>query len=248
MCGRFSLSVTPRTIWELFGLESGPALPPRYNIAPSQQVAALRMEPGGQRRELVLLRWGLVPHWAKDPAMGARMINARAETVAEKPSFRTAFRRRRCLIPADGYYEWRTEEGKKQPYFFRMAGGEPFAFAGLWERWEAGGEGGGGGEGKVVIESAAIITTDCNEIARPVHMRMPAILQPEQYRAWLDPAVQGGAAAQALLGPYSGGGLTVFPVSTHVNKPLNDDPACVAPLLPAAAGGLGRAALTLDKD
>jgi putative SOS response-associated peptidase YedK len=222
MCGRFTLTVTPEAVMELFQLTSAPPLQPRYNIAPSQPVAAVRAAPDGSGRELMLVRWGLIPHWAKDPAIGAKMINARAETVAEKPSFRTAFRRRRCLVPADGYYEWRKEGGQKQPYYIRMAGGGPFALAGLWEHWE-------GADGSV-IESCAILTTDSNEVVRPIHHRMPVILPASTYQTWLDPSLQGGEAVQALLALHPGDDLSAFPVSTHVNRPTNDDERCVAPL------------------
>ena len=222
MCGRFNVHDLSGALLWLFGMSEGPQQPPRYNIAPSQPVAAVRKTPEGEGREAVLLRWGLVPHWAKDPAMGARMINARAETVAGKPSFRAAFRRRRCLIPAWGYYEWRKEEGGKQPYYIHMAGERPFAMAGLWEHWQ--------GPDGTEIESCAIITTEANEETRDIHHRMPVILAPEAFDTWLDSALEGGEALTSLLRPYSGGGMAAHAVSTHVNRPANDDPLCMAPL------------------
>ena len=221
MCGRFSLSATPDDLMELFLLAEAPEFRPRYNITPSQPVATVRVKEGGAGRMFTPLRWGLIPHWAKEASIGAKMINARAETAAEKPSFRTAFRRRRCLIAADGYYEWKKEGERKQPYHIRFDHGGPFAFAGLWERWE-------GPEGP--LETCAILTTACNELLRPVHHRMPVILQPEDFEPWLDPELQERERLQPLLRPHSGKGMTFYPVSTHVNRPANDDAQCVTPL------------------
>jgi len=177
---------------------------------------------GPLSRRLDLLRWGLIPFWAKDPGIGARMINARAETVAEKPAFRAAFRRRRCLIPADGFYEWRREGPRKQPYHFRLPDGGPFAMAGLWERWSP--------EGADPIETCTILTTDANDVVRPVHHRMPVILLPEAYETWLDPDVDDRGALAPLLVPLAGDAIVGHAVSTHVNAPVNDDPTCVDPL------------------
>lgn len=224
MCGRFTLSSPPEAWVKGFGLEQRPNLPPRYNIAPTQAVAAVRVKPTGGAREVALLRWGLVPPWADEPGIGARMINARAETVAEKAAFRAAFRRRRCLIPADGFYEWRRTGGKKQPFYLRLGCGRTFAFAGLWERWR-----GAGGE---VLETCAIITTEANELVAAVHDRMPVILRPDDYRVWLEPAALDLGAAKALFRPYPAQDMVAHAVSLRVNSPRHDDDACVAPLEP----------------
>ena len=217
MCGRFSLKTPSKVLAKAFKIEV-PTLPLRYNIAPTQQVAAVRSRPDG--RELALLKWGLVPSWAKDASIGSRMINARAETVAEKPAYRWAFRRRRCLVPADGFYEWKREGGSKQPYHFRMRDEQPFAFAGLWERWR--------GELGEVIDSCTIITTEANELLAPVHDRMPVILPPEAYDTWLDDEFTDALALGGLLRPYPAEAMERFPVSTRVNSPKNDDASCVA--------------------
>jgi putative SOS response-associated peptidase YedK len=221
MCGRFTLRTPMNVLVEQFLLETAAEMPLRFNIAPSQQVAAVRRMAGVEGRRLALLRWGLVPSWAKDPAIGSRMINARAETVAEKPSFRAAFRSRRCLIAADGYYEWRKSGGKKQPHYFRMKDDRPFAFAGLWERW--GGEGAGGEP----LETCTIITTDANELSRPIHDRMPVILREADYDLWLDPDEHDRRRLAPLLVPYESGAMTADPVSTLVNNPRNDEPRCI---------------------
>ncbi len=223
MCGRFTLRTPAHRLAEAFGVRNLPNLAPRYNIAPSQDVAAVRRAEDGDGRELVLLRWGLVPYWAKDPAIGNRMINARAETVAEKPAFRAAFRRRRCLVAADGFYEWqKTADGKKQPWFIRLADDAPFAIAGLWERWKS-------PQGDAV-ESCTLITTEANETLGPIHDRMPVILAPDAWDAWLAPESASAGALTALLRPYTGDGLTAQPIGRLVNDPRSDEPACIAPL------------------
>ncbi|AHY48284.1 hypothetical protein RradSPS_3001 (plasmid) [Rubrobacter radiotolerans] len=219
MCGRYTLRTPPERLAQVFGVE-GP-LPewsgPSYNVAPSQRVLAVVGADGGRRFEH--LRWGLAPAWSKDPSSGP--INARSETVAEKPSFRSAFRSRRALIPADGYYEWkRVGKGPKQPYLFTLAGGEPFAFAGLWERW---------GEGEEELRTAALLTTEPNAVAREVHDRMPVILPREAYDLWLDPDAE-KEELLALLAPYPAREMEAYPVSTHVNSPKNNDPECVRPV------------------
>jgi putative SOS response-associated peptidase YedK len=182
-------------------------------------VAVVRELEDGERR-LDLLRWGLIPSWAKDPAVGARTINARAETVAEKPSFRAAFRRRRCLVLADGYYEWRKEGSKKQPYYIRMRDEAPFAFAGLWEYWSP-------GDDAETLETCTLITTEANELTRAIHDRMPVILPPDAYEVWLDPELDDRPRLLSLLRPYESQALIADPVSTHVNNPKHDDPECV---------------------
>lgn len=221
MCGRFSLFSPEEILAAMFGLEGGGFPPPSYNIPPARNVAAVRVAPEGTaKRELALLRWGLVPSWAKDPSIGNRMINARAETAPDKPAFRSAFRRRRCLVPADGFYEWRKAGARKQPYYVRMADGRPFAFAGLWERWE-------GPDGAVV--SCALLTTGPNDLLAPIRDRMPVILSPADYGAWLDPEGRDPAKLLPLLRPYPPGAMTAYPVRPLVNNPAADDSRCIEP-------------------
>jgi putative SOS response-associated peptidase YedK len=225
MCGRFTLRAPPAVLIRQFGLSHAPdelgQLTARYNIAPTQSVLAVR-EPAGGGREALFLHWGLIPSWADDPAIGNRMINARAESVHEKPAFRRSFRRQRCLVLADGYYEWKkVAGGKKQPYLFEMAGGRPFAFAGLWEHWQSREPLG------PAIESCSLITTAPNALAASVHDRMPVILQEADYTAWLDPKNEDVDSLRQLLLPLPDDALTTHPVSTYVNKPTNDDAKCV---------------------
>ncbi len=223
MCGRYSLTSPTEAVRRMFDFPEQPNLAVRVNIAPSQDVAAVRLgADGASARHFAWLRWGLIPSWAKEPGIGNRMINARAETIAEKPAFRAAFRRRRCLIPADGFYEWKTERGRKQPYRIALEGGAAFAFAGLWERWEGAGEAG-------AVESCTIVTTEANARLKAIHHRMPVILAPGAYEAWLDPATP-GAEAQALLRPAPSEWFTAYRVSPKINSPANDDPALIAPL------------------
>ena len=196
MCGRYTLITAPDVLRRQFDLEEIPLLFSRYNVAPTQQVAAVRRAAAGAGRELVFLRWGLIPSWAEDTTIGNRLLNARADTVADKPSFRSAFRSRRCLVLADGFFEWQTEGGRKQPFYFRARGGEAFAIAGLWERWSRGGE---------AVESCTLITTEANDLVRPSHDRMPAILSRGDYEAWLDPAIQDAPAIAAAVAVLSSG-------------------------------------------
>ena len=223
MCGRFTLRAPASLVAEQFTLFELPPFAPRFNIAPSQPVAVVRLAPaqGQPQRELAWLRWGLIPSWAKDPAIGNRMINARAETVAEKPAYRAALRRRRCLLAADGFYEWQRTDGRKQPYFIHLCDDRPFAFAGLWEAWE--------GPDDSYIESCTLLTTEPNELIRPIHNRMPVILAPDDYEPWLDPAVQKPEPLVPLLRPYPSDEMAAHPVSTLVNSPTNDDPKCIEP-------------------
>jgi putative SOS response-associated peptidase YedK len=216
MCGRFVLSSSPKVIAEIFHALNVPELlPKRYNIAPTQDIASVRQ--GASGRELAWLRWGLIAPWAKDAKIAP--INAQAETAATKPFFRHAMKKRRCLVPADGYYEWKATGGKaKQPYLFAPADGKPFAFAGLWEAAELKGE---------QVESCAVLTTNANELAAPVHSRMPVILPAQAYDAWLDPANQDAGSLQELLRPYPAGRMRCYPVSTWVNNPRHDDLRCV---------------------
>ncbi len=221
MCGRFVLRATPEQLSELFDLPEAPPAAPRFNIAPTQPVLAVRSNPHTGNRESTFFVWGLVPGWADDPSIGSRMINARAETVAEKPSFRAAYKYRRCLIPADGFYEWQKTKDGKQPHLIGLADGAPFAFAGLWEHWERNGS---------VIESCTILTTDANEVVASIHNRMPVILDPGDYDEWLSPSIQGGDKLLHLLRPFTAQPMKTYAVSTVVNNPRNEDPACVQPV------------------
>ena|SRR5215211_4708442 len=219
MCGRYTLRTPVEKLAKEFGLEdSSVDLPPNYNVAPTQGVAAVLAENGHRRLEV--LRWGLIPPWADDPQIGSRMINARAETAHEKPSFRRAFRERRCLIPADGFYEWKRTNGTKQPYYIHMKEGRPFAFAGLWESWRE--------EGGPEVRSCAILTTRPNALASEIHDRMPVILPAGSREAWLDPEAE-KEELLALLEPYPEDEMETYPVSRYVNSPQNNDPRCVEP-------------------
>ena len=222
MCGRFTLFEADKILSKEFGVSGVPPLSPRYNIAPSQPIAAVRTPHTGGGRELALLRWGLIPSWSKDPAIGNRLINARAETVQEKPSFRNAFRRHRCLIPTNGFYEWQRQERGKQPYFVRMRDERIFAFAGLWDRWESPDDG--------VIETCAILTTAANAVLAPIHGRMPVILPQAEYARWLDPALKDPDSLSPLLVPFPPEEMLAIPVSPRVNAPSTDDEKCIAPL------------------
>jgi len=233
MCGRFGLLHTWEDMVESYRLVTPPLnLPPRYNIAPSQPVLAVIAGGGGSGagggNRATHFQWGLVPSWAKDPAIGAKMINARAETVADKPAFRAAFRRRRCLIPASGFYEWQSQPGNgerggpKQPFWIAAADGGLLAFAGLWERWQ-------GADGSE-LETCSIVTTEANAALRPIHHRMPVILAPADLEAWLDVGDETAtAAAAALLRPAADAALTAWPVSRRVNNVRNDDAELIAP-------------------
>ncbi len=224
MCGRFTLRAPASVVAAQFGLFEMPPFAPRFNIAPTQPVAVVRHSPEEPepQRELVWLRWGLIPSWAKDPAIGNRMINARAETVAEKPAYRAAFRRRRCLVAADGFYEWQRTGGRKQPHFIRLRDDRPFAFAGLWEAWE--------GADHSYVESCTLLTTEPNELMRPIHNRMPVILAEGDYERWLDPAVQKPEPLVPLLRPFPAEPMVAYPVSTYVNSPTRDDSRCIQPV------------------
>ncbi len=228
MCGRFTLAVDPADLMELlpgFALPAERELLPRYNIAPTQEIAVV---PNTGRNQIEFFRWGLVPSWAKDPKIGNRMINARSETLAEKPSFRVAFRRRRCLILADGFFEWRKETAKaKTPLYVRLKAGKPFAFAGLWEVWSPQDE---TAPDAAPLLSCTIITTTPNSLLEPIHNRMPVILDPDAYDLWLDTREQSPNELTGLLRPYPAEQMTAYPVSTTVNSPKNDSPACVAPV------------------
>jgi putative SOS response-associated peptidase YedK len=224
MCGRFALYVTLEELADYFGLPEPPnQLAPRYNIAPTQPVGLVRVNAQSQEREWALTLWGLIPSWSKDPSIGARMINARAETVDEKPAFRAAFKRRRCIIPTSGFYEWKKTDGGKQPYFITSANGEPLGLAGLWESWS-----GPNGE---ELESCTILTTDANEAVATLHDRMPVILMPEDYDDWLGAGKDSTPAQLSqlkhLLRPFPSELMTLYPVSTYVNSPRNEGEACI---------------------
>lgn len=219
MCGRFTLAVPADTVATQFKLTETPALSARYNIAPTQQIAAVRESDKG--RELVMLRWGLIPSWAKDLSVGAKMINARAETAAEKPAFRSAMKQRRCLIPASGFYEWQAQNGAKQPFLIKLTSGDPFGFAGLWENWKT-------PEGDW-LQSCTILTTEANELMRPLHDRMPVIVPSENYEHWLDPRQHDAAELKQLLVPFPSELMVAHPVSKAVNRVGNEGPELVAP-------------------
>jgi putative SOS response-associated peptidase YedK len=226
MCGRFTLRAPASVIAEQFSLFETPVLQSRFNIAPTQAVPAVRVAhtPASQaesRRELVFLRWGLIPSWAKDRSIGNRLINARADGVADKPSFRAAFRRRRCLVVADGFYEWKRNGKQRQPYFIHLRDDRPFGFAGLWESWE--------GPDHSAIESCTLLTTEANDLVRPIHDRMPVIVGRADYAQWLDPALAQPEPLLGLLRPYPSEEMAAYPVSTLVNSPAHEDPRCVQP-------------------
>jgi putative SOS response-associated peptidase YedK len=221
MCGRFSLTAEVNAVQESFPwVNIPPDLTPRYNIAPSQPVAVI---PNNGKNQLDFYTWGLIPSWAKDPEIGNRMINARAETLGEKPSFRNAFRRRRCLILADGFYEWQQQPGSKQkiPMYIKLTSGKPFGFAGLWEMWNS-------PDGSTIL-SCTIITTQPNDLMRPIHNRMPVILPESAHQTWLLPGEQNPVDLSALLAPYPADEMLAYPVSTLVNSPANDLPATILP-------------------
>lgn len=221
MCGRFTRTANPKAIEDEFKVTVPPdvLLKPRYNIAPTQIIPAV-LESAGERI-VSELRWGLIPAWAKEAAIGSRLINARSETLSEKPSFRNAFRRRRCLIPASGFYEWqRVEKGAKQPFYFRLKDKDVFGFAGLWEEWldKETGE---------AVATCTIITTMANKVLEPVHDRMPVILQPKDYEQWLDEKENNTDALRQLLAPFPAAEMTSHAVSRAVNSPTSDSPELI---------------------
>jgi len=222
MCGRFTLATPPQIVAEFFELPAVPDLQPRYNIAPTQGVPAVVVTLNEPERRLQLFRWGLIPASADDPSIGNRMINARAETAAEKPAFREAFRRRRCLVIADGFYEWQKLPKRKQPFYVRMRDAKPFAFAGLWDCWRKGDE---------PIRSCTLLTCPPNELVASMHDRMPVILDPNNYAVWLDPQVTEEELLASLLAPFPAERMTGYPVSTRVNAATQDDPACIEPMM-----------------
>jgi putative SOS response-associated peptidase YedK len=220
MCGRFTLSTPAEQVAATFAVADPPPLTPRYNVAPSQVIAVVGLKADGTRRGLALLRWGLVPSWATDPNAGPRPINARAETILSKPTFREPFRRRRCLIPADGFYEWRKSGTRKTPCHIRLKGGGLLAFAGLWDTWS--------GPDEARLATCCIITVAANELVRPIHDRMPVILPPDDYDRWLSPSTP-EAELVGLLRPYPADEMVVVPVGPAVNSVTNDGPECLTP-------------------
>jgi len=223
MCGRFALTLTPETLREHFLLSEGFEFNQSYNIAPSQDIVAIRIDEKEAQRVGSSLKWGLIPFWAKDPKIGYKMINARSETAATKPSFRTAFKKRRCLIPTSGFYEWKRIDPKtKQPYYITPKGVNAFGFAGLWEHWK--------GPNGDVIESAAILTTSANPLMSKIHDRMPVILSASDYDSWLDPSFENMDVLQKLLIPCSDKIMKAYPVDPYVNKPANNNPKCIEPI------------------
>jgi putative SOS response-associated peptidase YedK len=227
MCGRYTLTSPAKAIADVFGVDAGldeVEAEPRYNIAPGQDVWIVRADRSGEHRELSRVRWGLVPAWSSEPKTGATMINARAETAADKPAFRMPFRRRRCIVPADGFYEWQRRGGRAQPFLIGERDGRPFGMAGLWDVWK--------GPDGARLESCTILTTVPNELMSSLHDRMPAILAPDDFALWLDRREEDPARLLGVLRPCPSDDLTVKPVSTRVNDPRNDDPECRAEVEP----------------
>jgi putative SOS response-associated peptidase YedK len=221
MCGRYTRKENFQNLAALLGLPIPPGLGPRYNIAPSQMVACVRTNLETSEYEFVELKWGLVPSWANDPSIDTKLINARGETVADKPSFRHAFKKQRCLVLADGFYEWKREGKSKKPYYIRFKDHRLFTFAGLWERWE---------KEEPAIESCSLITIGPNALMEPIHHRMPVILNERAYSSWLSPDLQNTVYLGGLLEPYEADEMEAYPVSLMVNNPRNDQLECVLPL------------------
>ncbi|WP_430489310.1 SOS response-associated peptidase [Rossellomorea marisflavi] len=219
MCGRFSLNESVHELQQQFEFDLSADLQPRFNIAPSQEVFSIISD--GKKRRGGMLRWGLVPHWAKEAKIGYKMINARAEGINEKPSFREPFRKKRCLIIADGFFEWKKVDDRKQPYRFVMKDGKPFAFAGLWETWK---------KGDAPLHTCTIITTTPNALTEDVHDRMPVILKRTDYARWLDPSNQAVDELKSLLVPYPAEEMELYAVSELVNSPKNDVADVLSPL------------------
>ncbi|MEW6720303.1 MAG: SOS response-associated peptidase [Thermodesulfobacteriota bacterium] len=221
MCGRFVLFTDGQVLTEQFDAPLPTDLIPRFNIAPTQNIPVVRTSDDGER-EIAFLRWGLIPSWAKDPAVGNRLINARSETAWDKPSFRAVFKRHRCLIPANGFYEWQKKERTKQPFFIKMRDERLFAFAGMWDRWRS-----AAGD---AVETCAILTTAANGVLAPIHDRMPVILPASVYEHWLNPEITDPGVLVPLLSPFPDDEMVAYPVSSRVNSPSHDDKDCTAPL------------------
>ena len=235
MCGRFARFSPAHIFRMLFQLDEFLDLVPQYNIAPGQDVFAVRgivirdvqqrsaSSPRNFSKEVSAFRWGLIPFWAKDPQIGTKTINARSETVAEKPTFREAFKKHRCLIPVDGFYEWQKQKEGKKPYFIHMTDKQPFALGGIWDTWTS-------PQGKV-LESCSILTTAPNEVVKPIHKRMPLIIEPKDFDLWLDPTILEPDKVKSLLKPYTASAMTAYPLSTFVNSPRNQGEQCIAELV-----------------
>jgi putative SOS response-associated peptidase YedK len=227
MCGRYTLTQEQEALQAALGVAGLLHPRPRYNVAPTQEAPVILASPSGLQGDV--MRWGLIPSWAEDPGMGSRMINARSETAHKKPSFREPFRHRRCLVPADGFFEWKEEGGRKVPFLIRLASGSPFTFAGLWERWTSPDQG--------EIRTFTILTRDAIPALHPIHPRMPVLIPPGERKRWLDPETAEPGLREMLLRHGGGPGelspgesVQVRPVSTRVNSPRHDDPACLGPL------------------
>jgi putative SOS response-associated peptidase YedK len=225
MCGRYAITSAPEAIRALFGFAEQPNFPPRHNVAPTQPIPVVRLTEG--ERHFALVRWGFVPSWVKDPRGFSLIINARGESVLDKPAFRNAMRRRRCLVPADGFYEWKADGSRKRPHFIRPRGGGPLAFAGLWECWM-----GPNGE---EVETACIVTTTSNRALRDLHERMPVVIPEEAFDLWLDCAHVDAEVAAALITPAPDDLFEFYEVSTAVNRTANDSAELIAPLAAGAA-------------
>jgi putative SOS response-associated peptidase YedK len=240
MCGRYLITSAPEAIRALFRYAEEPDFPPRYNIAPTQPVPIVRLDNGV--RSLALVRWGLIPAWVEDPRTFSLLINARGESVSEKPAFRNAMRRRRCLFPADGFYEWKADVGRKRPFCIRPRNRQPVAFAGLWETWT-----GPNGE---EVDTACIVTTAANRLLAPIHDRMPVVIAPEAFDLWLDCAHVDAVTAAALIAPAPEGLFEAYEISTAVNRTANDSAAVIAPIgsQPAPAVAAAPAAKAKKKD
>ncbi|MGW8311964.1 MAG: SOS response-associated peptidase [Desulfuromonadales bacterium] len=221
MCGRFVLENTPEQIMKVYRLSSLPDLSPRYNVAPGQQIAVVRQQNGGDR-ELAFLQWGLIPAWAKDPTTGYKMINARSETVHEKPSFKQALYARRCIIPVSGFYEWEKSGRHRIPHYIHLRGGDVMSLAGLWERWKS-------PEG-VELQTCTILTTSANSLIKKLHDRMPVILHREEFRLWLNKDIDDVKQFAELFHPYPSDQLAEYVVAREVNSPGNDSPRLIAPV------------------
>lgn len=226
MCGRYTIISAPAVLRDVFGFEEQPNFPARFNVAPTQPIPIVRLTEG--RRQFVLARWGFLPSWVKDPSTFALLINARGESAREKPAFRAAIKYRRCLIPADGFYEWQARgSGAKQPFYIHAKSGAPLAFAGLWETWS-----GPNGE---EVDTAAIVTTKANWTLAPIHERMPVIVPPSAFDLWLDTAHVDDRTAEAVIAPAPDDLLEAYPVSTAVNRTANDSPMLLEPFVPGEA-------------
>ena len=229
MCGRYTVTSSGETIADLFDLTEVPHLSPRYNLAPTQEAPVVRVTAPGAPRSLALLRWGLVPYWAKEQGIGSRLINARAESAAEKPAYRTSLRKKRCLVVSDGFYEWKREGTAKQPYLIRRSDRRPFAFAGLWSSWRDP-VAVRSGERPAPLETFTILTTDANELIRPLHDRMPVVVGRGDFDLWLDPGVEDVSRLAPLLVPASPESWETLPVSRAVNSPAHEGPDLIEPL------------------